>query len=63
MAALALGLGMIFSSLTSKYKDLTFLLTFGIQLVMYATPVIYPTSLLVSEIKAFYEFQSADGDF
>ncbi len=41
MASLSLGLGMIFSSWTTKYKDLVFLLTFGIQLVMYATPVVY----------------------
>ncbi len=41
MASLSLGLGMIFSSLTTKYKDLVFLLTFGIQLFMYATPVVY----------------------
>jgi lipopolysaccharide transport system permease protein len=46
MAAFALGLGMIFSSLTTKYKDLTFLLTFGIQLAMYATPVVYPLSTI-----------------
>ena len=44
MAAFALGLGMIFSALTTKYKDLSFLLTFGIQLAMYATPVVYPAS-------------------
>jgi lipopolysaccharide transport system permease protein len=42
----ALGVGMIISSLTTKYKDLIFLLTFGIQLLMYATPVIYPLSSL-----------------
>jgi lipopolysaccharide transport system permease protein len=41
MAILSLGLGMIISSLTTKYRDLVFLLTFGIQLFMYATPVIY----------------------
>lgn len=41
MASFSLGLGMIFSSLTTKYKDLVFLLTFGIQLFMYATPVVY----------------------
>ena len=46
MAAFALGLGMIFSSMTTKYKDLTFLLTFGIQLFMYATPVVYPISAM-----------------
>lgn len=44
MATLGLGLGIIFSSLTTKYRDLSFLLTFGIQLFMYATPVIYPLS-------------------
>ncbi|MBU0941562.1 MAG: ABC transporter permease [Bacteroidetes bacterium] len=46
MAAFALGLGMIFSSMTTKYKDLSFLLTFGIQLYMYATPVVYPVSAM-----------------
>lgn len=44
MASFSLGLGMIFSSLTTKYKDLVFLLTFGIQLFMYATPVVYSMS-------------------
>lgn len=48
MATLALGLGMIFSSLTTKYRDLVFLLTFGIQLFMYATPVIYPISIITN---------------
>ncbi len=46
MATLGLGLGMIFSSLTTKYRDLTFLLSFGVQLFMYASPVIYPSSIL-----------------
>lgn len=46
MACFALGLGMVFSSLTTKYKDLSFLLTFGIQLSMYITPVVYPISAL-----------------
>ena len=49
MAALSLGLGMIFSSLTTKYKDLVFLLTFGIQLFMYVTPVVYPVSSIPTE--------------
>jgi lipopolysaccharide transport system permease protein len=44
MGILALGLGMIVSAMTTKYKDLIFLLTFGVQLLMYATPVIYPLS-------------------
>ena len=37
-------LGLIISSLTTKYRDLNILLTFGIQLAMYATPVVYPLS-------------------
>lgn len=46
MAGLGLGFGIIFSSLTTKYRDLTFLIQFGVQLLMYATPVIYPMSTL-----------------
>jgi lipopolysaccharide transport system permease protein len=44
MAGLGLGFGIIISSLTTKYRDLRFLVTFGVQLFMYATPVIYPVS-------------------
>lgn len=44
MAGLGLGLGLILSALTTKYRDLVFLITFGIQLGMYATPVIVPAS-------------------
>jgi lipopolysaccharide transport system permease protein len=51
MGLQALGLGMIFSALTTKYRDLTMLLTFGIQLLMYATPVIYPLSTLPAKYK------------
>lgn len=56
MAVFALGMGMIFSSLTTKYRDLQMLLTFGISLYMYATPVIYPASSLKGVFKtiAFY---------
>lgn len=46
MGLLSLGLGMIFSALTTKYRDLAMLLAFGVQLLMYATPVIYPLSSL-----------------
>lgn len=44
MALQGLGLGMIISALTTKYRDLSFLVTFGVQLLMYATTVIYPLS-------------------
>jgi len=44
MAGLGLGIGIIVSSLTTKYRDLQNLVSFGMQLLMYATPVIYPLS-------------------
>ncbi len=44
MAGLGLGFGILISSLTTKYRDLRFLVQFGVQLLMYATPVIYPVS-------------------
>jgi lipopolysaccharide transport system permease protein len=46
MAALGLGLGIIISSLTTKYKDFTVLIGFAVQLLMYATPIVYPLSFL-----------------
>lgn len=46
LSGLALGFGVLFSSLTTKYRDLTFLLSFIVQLWMYATPVIYPLSTI-----------------
>jgi lipopolysaccharide transport system permease protein len=50
MAMLGLGLGMIISAMTTKYRDLTFLISFGVQLMMYLTTVIYP----LSTVKAKY---------
>ena len=44
MAALGLGLGILISSLTTKYRDLRYVVGFGVQLWMYATPVVYPMS-------------------
>ena len=46
LAFLGLGFGLVISSLTTKYRDLRFLITFGVQLWMYATPVIYPLSVM-----------------
>ncbi|PID57839.1 ABC transporter permease [candidate division KSB3 bacterium] len=46
MAALSLGAGIIISSMTTKYRDLKLLANFGIQLWMYATPVVYPISIV-----------------
>ncbi len=55
LAGLGLGFGLIFTSMTTKYRDLVFLLTFGVQLAMYATPVIYP----LSEVPDQYQWLAA----
>ena len=47
-AGLALGFGILFSSLTTKYRDLQLLLSFFVSLWMYATPVIYPLSTITN---------------
>lgn len=44
MGILGLGFGILISSLTTKYRDLTFVVTFGVQLWMYMTPIVYPMS-------------------
>ena len=49
MAGLALGFGILFSSMTTKYRDLKVLLGFFVQLWMYATPIIYPLSFITNE--------------
>jgi len=46
MAVLGLGFGILISSLTTKYRDLTFAMGFVIQLWMYATPIVYPLSIV-----------------
>lgn len=46
LGIMGLGFGVIISSLTTKYRDLAILVTFGVQLWMYATPVVYPLSQL-----------------
>ncbi len=53
MAGLALGAGMIISALTTKYRDFSFLLSFAVQLLMYATVVIYPLSSAPPEYRKF----------
>ncbi len=51
----ALSWGLILSSLTTKYRDLNFLITFGLQLFMYATPVIYPLSTAPANYQAILQ--------
>lgn len=62
-SVIAMGLGLIFSSLTTKYKDIAMLLTFCIQLWMYATPVIYPSSIMPASIKPYLELNPLLGIF
>ena len=54
MAGMGLGLGIIISSMTTKYRDFTVLVTFGVQLLMYATPVVYPMSVIENHELAFW---------
>jgi homopolymeric O-antigen transport system permease protein len=46
MAGLSLGTGIVVSSLTTRYRDLQQVVAFGVQLMMYATPVVYPLSMI-----------------
>ena len=46
LAGFALGGGIIVCALTTKYRDLSYLVTFGVQLLMYVTPVIFPVSAI-----------------
>jgi lipopolysaccharide transport system permease protein len=54
MALLSLGLGIIISSLTTKYKDLRLAMSFLVQLWMYATPVVYPLSQVPDWLRGYY---------
>ncbi len=53
MAMLGQGLGMIISSLTTKYRDLSYLVSFGTQLLMYASPIVYPLSVVPDKYKIY----------
>ena len=53
MALLGLGAGMIISAMTTKYRDLAFLVGFGVQLLMYATTVIYPLSTAIAKYPTY----------
>ncbi len=54
MAVLSLGLGIIISALTTKYRDFTHLVAFGVQLLMYASPVIYPLSSISEKYRILF---------
>jgi lipopolysaccharide transport system permease protein len=61
MALLGLGLGLIITALTTKYRDLAFLVTFGVQLLMYTTTVIYPLSSAPVRFKRIIELNPMTG--
>jgi lipopolysaccharide transport system permease protein len=61
MALLGLGLGLIITAMTTKYRDLAFLITFGVQLMMYATTVIYPLSAAPAKYKWLIELNPMTG--
>jgi lipopolysaccharide transport system permease protein len=61
MALLGLGLGLIITAITTKYKDLTFLITFGVTLLMYGTTVIYPLSAAPEKYKNIIELNPMTG--
>jgi lipopolysaccharide transport system permease protein len=54
MALLGMGFGIVISSLTTRYRDLAFLVAFGVQLWMYATPVVYPLSQIPGKYHLFF---------
>ena len=61
MALLGLGLGLIITAMTTKYRDLSFLVTFGVQLLMYGTTVIYPLSAAPEKYKKIIELNPMTG--
>lgn len=61
MAFLGLGLGLIVTAMTTKYRDLAFLVTFGVQLLMYTTTVIYPLSAAPLKYKHIIELNPMTG--
>jgi lipopolysaccharide transport system permease protein len=61
MAMLGLGLGLIITAMTTKYRDLTFLVSFGVQLLMYGTTVIYPLSAAPAKYKTLIALNPMTG--
>jgi lipopolysaccharide transport system permease protein len=54
MAILGIGCGLIVSALTTKYRDLSLVVTFGVQLWMFATPVVYPLSQIPEKYRIYF---------
>ena len=54
MAVLGLGIGLVITSLTTKYRDLSYFIGFAVQLWMYATPIVYPLSMVPEKWRSLY---------
>ncbi|WP_428225740.1 ABC transporter permease [Flavobacterium sp.] len=63
MAVISMGIGLVLSSMMTKYKDLNQLIGFAIQLAMYATPVIYPSSSVPAKFQWFLQCNPLNGLF
>jgi lipopolysaccharide transport system permease protein len=60
MGFLGLAMGIIISSITTKYRDLKFLVTFGVQLLMYASPIVFPLSMVSEKYPQYKIFLLAN---
>ena len=58
---LALGIGLILASLNVKYRDIKYVIPFGIQLILFATPIIYPSSLIPERYRSIYMLNPLSG--
>jgi lipopolysaccharide transport system permease protein len=58
MGVLGLGLGMIISSLVTKYRDFSYLIGFGVQLLMYVSAVVYPMALVAAKCQSTFGWSS-----
>ena len=61
MAFTSLGFGILISALTSKYRDLTFAMTFAVQLWMYITPIVYPLTSVPEKFRIFIAINPMTG--
>ncbi len=61
MAGLAFGAGLIIAALTTKYRDLSFLVSFGVQLLMYASPIIYSSTTINPKFKFYIQLNPLTG--
>lgn len=61
MAGLAFGAGLIIAALTTKYRDLSFLVSFGVQLLMYGSPIIYSSTTINQKFKSYIQLNPLTG--